>query len=553
MTYLKQVPGTRATPQNQPIPGRPEMVQNAAGGHGWQLGDWARLRRWLILGSEGATYYATEKALTLQNAECVRRCVAADGPRLVREVVEISQAGRAPKNDPALFALALAAASPDQATRQAAYAALPRVARIGTHLFHFAEFLQKNRGWSRGLRNAVSRWYTDRSVDSLALQLVKYRQRDGWTHRDLLRLAHPTAEGREKDAALRWAVSGREGLGTRTVRRGGKESPSETLYEDLAESLPRLIQGHERLQAAPDAREAAALVAEYRLPRECVPTQFLNDPAVWEALMEGMLPEAMIRSLAKMTAVGYLAPMSEGSRAVIRKLGDVDALRRARLHPIKVLAALKVYAQGHGERGNLTWSPVQPVVNALDEAFYQCFPNVEATGKRWLIAVDISGSMGWESIAGVPGMMPRDVAAAMALVTARTEPEYHLVGFSHTLIDLPISPRQRLDDVVRTMSNLPFGGTDAALAMNWARERKLPVDVFLVITDGETWAGKKNHPSQALQAYRKAMGTPARLAFMATTATDFSLADPKDPGMLDLAGFDTNVPEILRGFALGEF
>jgi 60 kDa SS-A/Ro ribonucleoprotein len=35
------------------------------------------------------------------------------------------------------------------------------------------------------------------------------------------------------------------------------------------------------------------------------------------------------------------------------------------------------------------------------------------------------------------------------------------------------------------------------------------------------------------------------------TATRFSIADPNDPGMLDVAGFDTAVPTLITDFARG--
>src|SRR5581483_7315445 len=99
---------TKKTSQSQPIPGT-DQVRNSAGGYAWAVDDWKRLDRFLILGSEGGSYYASEQKLTVENAEAVRRCIAADGARVVARIVEISDAGRAPKNDPALFALAMAA------------------------------------------------------------------------------------------------------------------------------------------------------------------------------------------------------------------------------------------------------------------------------------------------------------------------------------------------------------------------------------------------------------------------------------------------------------
>jgi 60 kDa SS-A/Ro ribonucleoprotein len=37
-------------------------------------------------------------------------------------------------------------------------------------------------------RKAVGSWYADKGWDALGLQVTKYQQREGWSHRDLLRL-----------------------------------------------------------------------------------------------------------------------------------------------------------------------------------------------------------------------------------------------------------------------------------------------------------------------------------------------------------------------------
>ncbi|HUM69480.1 MAG TPA: TROVE domain-containing protein, partial [Chloroflexota bacterium] len=154
MTKLRQLFSTRRTPQNQPIPGS-NQVANSAGGYAWAVDDWMQLDRFLVLGSEGGTFYIQPQKLTRENAEAVLRCLQTDGRRVISRVVEISENGRAPRNDPALFVLAMAAGLGDEVTRQAAIAALPRVARTGTHLFHFMEFVEGFRGWGRALRLGV--------------------------------------------------------------------------------------------------------------------------------------------------------------------------------------------------------------------------------------------------------------------------------------------------------------------------------------------------------------------------------------------------------------
>jgi len=74
------------------------------------------------------------------------------------------------------------------------------------------------------------------------------------------------------------------------------------------------------------------------------------------------------------------------------------------------------------------------------------------------------------------------------------------------------------------------------------------VDVFVVYTDNETWAGKV-HPAQALQQYRASMGIPAKLVVVAMASNGFSIANPDDAGMLDVVGFDAATPALIADFA----
>ena len=59
------------------------------------------------------------------------------------------------------------------------------------------------------------------------------------------------------------------------------------------------------------------------------------------------------------------------------------------------------------------------------------------------------------------------------------------------------------------------------------------------------------HPYQALQRYRERSGIDARLIVVGMTSTGFSIADPDDPGMLDVVGFDAAVPNLISEFARG--
>lgn len=527
----------RVTPQSAKA--RKDQKRNLAGGYCFVIDKWAQLERFLILGSEGGSYYATERAMTRDNAKCVQACLDEDGIRAVAIIADISDKGRAPKNGPAIFALAMAASHPRDDVRRAALAALPKVCRIGTHLFHFAGNVTEMRRWGRGLRRAVGDWYNQLPPQRLVLQVTKYAQRDGWSHRDLLRLAHPKAASATHNAVYRWVVAGGSEALDAPAKRG--TTPSR-------EHLPEMLTGFEALRTTTHKRDVIELIRVHGFTHEMIPTQWKNEVEVWEALLDKMPMTALIRNLAKMTEVGLLKPLGDSTRKAVAMLTDQRRLRKARVHPLAVLSALKIYEQGHGFRGALSWKPVREITDALEDAFYASFGAIEPTGKRHLLALDVSGSMTWGAMSGMPGITPRVGSAAMAMVTARTEKHSHFVGFSHELVPIDISAKQSIEQVMDTIGREPMGGTDCAQPMLYAKQHRIPVDTFVVYTDNETWAGGV-HPFQALQDYRQASGLGAKLIVVGMTATKFSIADPTDPGMLDVVGFDLSAPAVMADFA----
>lgn len=536
-----------SSPVPQTVPLDDRQVKNNAGGYVYQIDDWGRLDRFLILGSDAQTFYQSARALTRENADCVLRCLAANPARAIAAVIEISISGRAPKNDPAIFVLALAAVHSDGRVRALAFDALPQVCRTATHLFQFVAVARTlGRGWGRGMKRAVAKWYEDKTVDALAYQAVKYRNREGYTHKRILQTAHPKAkdDDRERVALYRW-ICGKPGI--------------------EAAPLPAIVRGHElAMENAANAGKVASLINEYRLPWEAVPTEVTTDPRVWSAMLPFMGLTALIRGLAKMTAHGVLKPMSSELETVIGRLGDREALRKARVHPFSILLALATYRNGHGDKGSLRWDPVPAIIDALDRAFYASFENVEPTGKRVMIALDVSGSM----VASMNGsaLTVREAGMALALVTAVTESKHFIVGFSAAgpnawvsrprpsgpfdsdgIAPLGISTGMRLDAALRVVDRMPFGSTDCALPVLYAIERGLDVDAFVVITDSETGVGRE-HPSAALRRYRQKTGIPAKLAVIGMTSNGFSIADPADAGMLDFVGFDASGPALLADF-----
>jgi 60 kDa SS-A/Ro ribonucleoprotein len=550
-------PALKATPQTQKA--AKGQKKNAAGGFTFKVSDMDRAKRFLILGSE-SNFYTPGAKLSEQNAKTIIGLAsdARSSRELVDAIVEISTQGRAPRVNPALFALAIAASHGDQESKAYALSKLNDVARTGTHIFLFAGYVEQFRGWGRALKRAIANWYTSKSVDQVAYQAVKYQNREGYTHRDLFRLSHPETA----DAAL-------QGLGEWVLRGDSSKAPA-------------IVEGFVKAHAA-SAEEIPALVREYRLSWEMVPTQALNDPKVWEALLDGNVPlGALLRQLPRLTRIGLLAPLGSQAAAVVARLTDKAEIERARIHPIAILTAMKVYAEGKSDKGSSTWTPNPKIVDALDKAFYLAFKNVEPAGKRTLIGLDVSGSMdGGYFGYGQPGpssvLTPREATAAVALVTVATEPSTHVIGFTANSryggyygsrretplqagtgeyskgvsnLDTVVSASRRLDDVIGDLQRLPMGATDCALPMLYALEQGLEVDTFVIMTDNETFAGDI-HPHQALRMYRDQTGIDAKLVVFSTEASRNTIADPEDAGQLDIAGFDSAAPSLLADFSRG--
>lgn len=540
---------TRRTPQSEKAD--PRQIPNAAGGYTFAVDDWSRVHRFLTLGVDGGTYYTSAAELAKDNAEVILRAAATDPIELVRRIVEVSTAGRAPKQNPALFALAIAAAAEDVDGRRAALAALRLVARTGTHLFLFARYVEQFRGWGPALAKGVARWYTDRPVDKLAYQVVKYRQREGWTHRDLLRLSHPVTQEPTRRAVIDYVLRGSLGCAL---------EPHELPATDTAEpvQLPAIITDFTDAQLATTNRQWVQIIQRGNgISWEMLPDAALNAPEVWEALIAQGVPQtALMRQLPRLTRLGLA--VGDTARTVAAQLQDPVRLKNGRVHPINVLVAQRTYASGRSARGDGTWTPVARFSDALHAAFYNAYGAVEPSGKRILLALDVSGSM-VSSVSGMP-LSCREASAALAMVSAATESDCDIVGFtgSHSrgyitstaLTPLDISPRRRLDDVCRYIDGQPMGMTDCALPFTWALRQNRTYDTVVILTDNESWTGPV-HVHQALREYRERINPGARLVVASMTGTRNSVADPKDPLSLDVSGFDSTVPQVISDFAAG--
>jgi hypothetical protein len=717
--------------------GLPGQVANNAGGYSFPLPLEQEWMRYLIIGSksDNGSYYQCGGAIATTISRCIMAAVssAATCAHLIRDIVDVSVKGRAPKQEMTMMSLAASIVfPPDNACKAQALAAVGQVCRIPTHLFMLVQYIRDlsqdkakpGKGFGKGVRRALTEYYTSRGGLELAVLVTKYKNREGWTHEDLISLLHINPAEMKDDGGrlvLEWimkkdkperkvAANPAKGIAATTlpakmerteflkrlaaiptpdretgvaqeskgfmrtianaigsVMGGGAAVPSkvssttppsrrldvmfEVIHPDspMSGSLKLMIQDTEQLQnlrqtfidigigtsfvfryngaiisstkslrdisydpskkiylcagvepdvaavhvaALPvsepeerpkktdedplvatarflkalielaktgekkDAATAIALMEKNKkIQREHLPTELLNTPQIWNTLLSGMGMTALVRNLGKLSQVGVASTRSQD---IIKMLTDPKSVKDSKVHPLQVLVGMKTYSQGKGDLGSMTWTPNSYITTALSTTFRQAFGNITPTGKRYMLGLDVSGSMSSFMCAGAKNITPREGSVAMALMTLYAEgaENVHIYGFSNTFYNFngKVRPDMTVQDAIKA-TDVPFGATDCALPMTEAlkmyRANGTLFDVFCVYTDSETYAPTV-HPQVALEVYRKETGIDAKLIVVGMTSNCLTIADPKDKNTLNLAGFDTSTPELISMFVRGE-
>ena len=532
------------------------------------------VRRFLLIGTDGSTFYVGNREISLQAMKAVRDgFLAGYGASIITEVNEILREGRALRREACLMTLAAGLAygvgnamtgSPvmdaiidcqnsdaENVRRMSATVAVNCI-RTPTDMFTLMSYVVRFRGKGRLVRNMISAWFANKSSETLAYQAVKYRQRNGWELRDLLRLSHMPAVQQREDMLLKNWITHRDNSAPKKVMSLRQLSSVRKIFP--------VIDGFYRAKEAETQHEIIRAIRECNLPWEAIPDEWMRNVRVWQALLENTGVTALVRNLGRLSSIGFFdysvvgrELAGENRAKVCGMLRDSEYLKRGRIHPIAILFAKGVYASGRGNFGKMSWNVDGRVLQALDDAFFLSFGNVKATGKRIMTGLDVSGSMWAAPVSG--SLHSADIAGAMTLVTARVEGKNAKnFGFSNSLSPFVVDPDTSLADMEKIMIDLrrSMSGTDARLLIRKAIRDNIAVDAFVLYTDNEHNGWGHESVTDCLRQYRQKTGIDARLISVAMSATNFSVADTSDPLQMDVVGFDSGTPEMIRAFICGE-
>ncbi|XP_061903073.1 RNA-binding protein RO60-like [Entelurus aequoreus] len=515
-------------------------------GSQWEVSDHTRLCRFLCYGSDQMTYTAREQAgLGMERVGSMLSMLQeGQGVQVVETIQRFAQDGQAVRLEPCIFALALCSQHSELKTRQAAFKALKEVCPQPAHLFSFIQYKKELKEdmkcgmWGRALRKAVSDWYSGQDALSLAAAVSTCKQRQGWSHQDLLRLSHT----KPADEAI--------ALICQYVTKEWKDVQVAYADKDNSDEVSKVLSYLEVVEKARhscDETEVITLIEEHNLEREQLLTDHLKSKSVWRALLKEMPLHSVLKILGKMTFKKVLQPGSSETEVLCETIRSEAALKKAKVHPFSIQLASENYKRGQGYEGKTKWEADANILKALDFAFYKSFFNVEPVGKRFIVAVDVSTSLN----SMVPGTsVSTAVAAALiAMVFARTEKGTRVLKYSEgALKPCSVSADMTLAQMTDELIKISVKSTDCTLPITWATKKGRPADVFIILTNNALSPLSAN-PVAALKKHRKKTRCQSKLVICGLTSGGGTLVDLGDRGLLNISGFDLGAFTVIRNFA----
>lgn len=509
---------------SSPIPGREsEMVKNNAGGYAFDDGPFGAIYRFVMLGIDNGTYYVSPSALSLRLMKAFEEYLdphsekAEMGMRVKRFMQLLlygTNSSMRKRNVLSAYAIGLTL-MPDE-YRNMAYKEFNKIVNTGSDLLYFMAYTRNlGRGVGKGLRRAISRWYNGRDFDQIDYQLAKYTSRQGFHHRDVIRLAHPAPNSDELSAVFKYLL------------RGGTP-PSFSRFHHI-----------ERLSQVDNLNELMEIVIKHNLSWEMIPTNpWHKMPEFWERMLDHLPWNAFLRHLRRYINY-WIAEKGEyaGFDKAIERLDKVNK-EKLHVHPGRILDA-------HIALVDLR---IEKVTEALKGAFFRGFERVKPTDISIGIGTDTSGSMFYAAL------FDKAIAINATLEKAikNTETVFfksnaYIPKLTMSISDLAFAGPFPINAHKLRRLGIKPGHTNAASVIEHFLEKGSRHDAIVIITDEETWLGK--HPSRVFEKYQKRVNPNAKLVVITLSPAGRPMTDPSKADQVTVVGWTPDIAKIVVNFA----
>jgi 60 kDa SS-A/Ro ribonucleoprotein len=506
---------------NNPLT-KPVEVKNNCGISIYQISPEQRLRRFLILGTDSNTYYQSAKELTIENCEAIIKIIKDDSQLVLTTLIDVVQTKAAPRQPPVILLAYLLHRYGCHDVRNELIKLTKDMFHTPTDVFTLCNYIEKiDKKWNRSLKQLVSAYYK-KPVTDLEYVMNKYQQREGFCHRDVMRLTHMKPEAGQEEIFHYIAKI------------------NATTPEEVPDSLPltKIVKAIHCGRA--DALQCLDVVPG--LTWEMLPTASLNNVEVLKRLLPKMPTRAFLRNLTRFVIAGI------DPQALVDRIEHLQWI-----HPCHILNTWMAFKQGSSAHNDRTWKVDGKINLALEKAFNNALGFTDMPDKRVFITLDVSPSM-QSGKCGATNLTPMGASIALAgpfaHMDATTIGAFAGVENNIAVFDKAWCKTYEGFQKIVTHASQGWGRTDCALPMAIAYDHDQFFDAFIIITDNETNT-RNVSPMQMLYKYRAKMNPNAKLIVVSMIANDFTIANPEDPCCLDVVGWDTNIPMVINSFLKG--
>lgn len=479
-------------------------ARNEAGGIAYARRPEAALALYAATGCLNGTFYANAE----QQLDVVSGLCAKVDPRFVAKTAIYARRTAFMKDMPALLLASLSLRDPE-----AFAAAFPRVVDNGRMLRNVVQILRSGRVGRKSLgslpKRLIREWLGNASTD----QLINAAIGNDPSLADVIKMVHPKPADAEREALYAWII--------------GKP------YD--ATRLPEKVRAYEAFKRDPQ-RAMPDLPFQYytALPLNASHWKALATHASWQTLRQNLNTFARHGVFADRYVL----------RKVVAKLGDADAIRRARAFPYQLLTAYQATAALPRE-----------IADALQDAMEIATGNVPTLEGDVVVAVDVSGSMA-SPVTGVrKGATTTtrcvDVAALIAACLQRNSPQARVMPFDTAVREVRTNPRDSVVTQAQRLAKLCGGGTSVSAPLAQLNAERANVDLLVLVSDNESWRDTRG--SGATETMRQWAQIKARCPQAKLVCIDLqpvaTAQTVEREDVLHVGGFSDAVFDLLANFA----
>lgn len=578
---------------------RQPIFKNAAGGVAYQSSDAQKLRRFLLLGTESSTMYASASDISDSALVFLRQFITSD-PMTVLSVIG-EMADRLPHKREALWAMAMVSGTKfvpvdslksfndlkieaygyvdigvgnHQAVMTQLYSVLGRLVGTFGDLLEFLLYKRIANGKrlvvSSGLKNFVSGFFNSMGVDDIHYQLNKYGNKavriNGNEYAinvaDVLNLTHYKHPLEPQRLVLSyWYNYYSVGKDSESTQRALDLLATRTETQRIFESTATLRLVNQFVNTI-DTQEGYEYVAPMLLngieqygwtweviaPNYLVPEKSAWARQIWSALIGNdqsqfkMPMNAMLRMISRLESYGYLGDNDDSqglTNQIVQALNNRDRIVKSRINPFRPFVTWGYYRKTTGA-GTL-------LLKSLEQAITAAYRNVKPHNKKVLYAIDGSGSMNCDQVTGT-GMDASQVAIALAAIFKGVES--NLAANYAVVFDGRV--RKVIEPTLADIDmDMPGGETNCASPIQWAEANHKGIgafDAFVIITDSQSWYGNSYNVQDALDHYREKYNPNAKLVVLQLTGDNGGLFRQDCSYCLELVGFDASAIDVINTF-----